>query len=292
MQAMLIYLAIYVFNTLGAFGVILCLRRKGKMVEQMSDLSGLAKTNPMLALAMVIFMFSLAGVPPLAGFFGKYFIFLAAVQANMVPLAIIGVLTSVVAAYYYLRIVKVMYFDEPAQPIDPLPDFGLRRPCSRSRRFTCCCSCCGPRRLSRARWIAAQQLYRRMMDWRIRQLAETSSTNDEAKRAAEAGEDEGLVVWALKQTAGRGRHGRLWESPEGNIYCSVLLRPDCDARHAGHYSFVAALALADTVHEFLPNAAVTLKWPNDVLVDGKKISGILLESPAAARLIGWLSASG
>ena len=114
------------FNTLGAFGVILCLRRQGKMVEDMNDLAGLGKTNPMLALAMVIFMFSLAGVPPLAGFFGKYFIFLAAVQAHMVPLAIIGVLTSVVAAYYYLRIIKIMYFDELAQPIDPLPDFGVK----------------------------------------------------------------------------------------------------------------------------------------------------------------------
>jgi len=125
-QALLIYLAIYYLNTLGAFGIIMCLRRQGKMVEQISDLSGLSKTNPLLALAMVVFMFSLAGVPPLAGFFGKYFIFLAAVKAHMVPLAVIGVLTSVVSAFYYLRIIKVMYFDEPMQPIDPLPDWGVK----------------------------------------------------------------------------------------------------------------------------------------------------------------------
>jgi NADH-quinone oxidoreductase subunit N len=126
MQAMMIYLAVYIFNTIGAFGVVLCLRRKGKMVEQMSDLSGLAKTNPLLALAMVIFMFSLAGVPPLAGFFGKYFVFLAAVQAGMVPLAVIAVLTSVVACFYYLKIIKIMYFDDVVEPIDPLPDYGVR----------------------------------------------------------------------------------------------------------------------------------------------------------------------
>ena len=126
LQAMLIYLAIYFLNTLGAFGVILCLRRQGKPVEQLSDIAGLSKTNPMLALAMTAFMFSLAGVPPLAGFFGKYFIFLAAVQAHMVPLAIIGVLTSVVSAFYYLRIIKLMYFDEASSPIDPLPDFGVK----------------------------------------------------------------------------------------------------------------------------------------------------------------------
>lgn len=126
LQALLIYLAVYFLNTLGVFGVILCLRRQGKPVEELTDLSGISKTNPMLALAMSLFMFSLAGVPPLAGFFGKYFIFLGAVGADMTWLAIIGVLTSVIAAFYYLRIVKVMYFDETVAPIDPLPDAGVR----------------------------------------------------------------------------------------------------------------------------------------------------------------------
>lgn len=125
-QALLIYLAIYVVNTIGIFGVVLCLRRQGKMCEQMTDLSGLAKTNPLLAFAMVVFMFSLAGVPPAAGFFGKYFIFLTAVHAHMVPLAIIGVLSSVVAAYYYLRVIKLMYFDEAGEPITKTCDYGLK----------------------------------------------------------------------------------------------------------------------------------------------------------------------
>ncbi len=126
LQALLIYLAIYFLNTLGAFGVILFLRRQGKPLEQISDLSGLAKTNPLLAIMMVIFMFSLAGVPPFAGFFGKYFIFLAAVKGGLTPIAIIGVLSSAVAAFYYLRIIKVMYFDEPIEAITPPRDFGLR----------------------------------------------------------------------------------------------------------------------------------------------------------------------
>jgi len=126
LQALLIYLAIYFVNVLGVFAVILCLRRQSKPVDAISDLSGLGKTNPVLALCMTLFMFSMAGVPPLAGFFGKYFVFLAAVKAHLVPLAIIGVLTSVVACYYYLRIIKVMYFDEAQAPIDPLPDFGVK----------------------------------------------------------------------------------------------------------------------------------------------------------------------
>ena len=125
-QAILIYFTIYALNTLGAFAVLLCLRRGGKAVEAITDFSGLSKTNPVIALAMTVLRFSLAGVPPLAGFFGKYFMFLAAVKAGLLPLAIIGVLSSVVAAFYYLRIIKVMYFDEPVGALDPLPDWGVK----------------------------------------------------------------------------------------------------------------------------------------------------------------------
>jgi len=124
------------------------------------------------------------------------------------------------------------------------------------------------------------------MNYRIRQIGITASTNDDAKRAAEADEDEGLVVWALKQTAGRGRHGRQWESPEGNLYCSVLLRPKITAQEFGHFSFVASLALYDTIRDFLPQANITLKWPNDVLLNGKKVSGILLESGESWLVVG------
>jgi NADH-quinone oxidoreductase subunit N len=125
-QAMLIYFAIYFLNVLGVFGVIICMRRNDEPAERIDDLAGLAKTHPMMALCMVIFMFSLAGVPPLAGFFGKYFVFLAAVKAGLLPLAIIGVLTSVVACAYYLRIIKLMYFDDPIAEIDPPPQRSLR----------------------------------------------------------------------------------------------------------------------------------------------------------------------
>ena len=122
--------------------------------------------------------------------------------------------------------------------------------------------------------------------WRVRELDATSSTNDDVKKAAEAGEAEGLVVVAKRQTAGRGRHGRVWESPEGNLYCSMLLRPADMQATGAFYSFVAALALRDTVAALLPGAAVTLKWPNDVLVGGRKIAGILLEGGPQWLVIG------
>jgi len=102
----------------GAFGCILAMRQDGQAVEAIDDLSGLAAHHPLLAAAFAVFMFSLAGIPPLAGFFGKLYVFMAAIEAGLVPLAVIGVLASVVGAYYYLRIVKVMYFDEPQEALD------------------------------------------------------------------------------------------------------------------------------------------------------------------------------
>jgi len=94
------------------------MRQHNRMVENIDDLAGLSKTHPMMAAAMAIFMFSMAGIPPLAGFFGKLYVFLAAVNAGLYTLAIIGVLTSVVGAFYYIRIIKLMYFDKPHEPID------------------------------------------------------------------------------------------------------------------------------------------------------------------------------
>jgi NADH-quinone oxidoreductase subunit N len=117
-RGVLIYMAIYLVMTAGSFAVVLSMRQGGKMVEGISDLAGLSKTHPAMALAFAIFLFSLAGIPPLAGFFGKLYVFLAAVEAGLYTLAVIGVLASVVGAYYYLRIIKIMYFDEAKEPLD------------------------------------------------------------------------------------------------------------------------------------------------------------------------------
>lgn len=125
-EAALVYVAIYLAMTLGAFGCILAMRRQGTYVERIDELAGLSTRQPLLAAALAIFMFSLAGIPPLAGFFGKYFVFFAAVKAGLVWLAIAGVLASVVAAYYYLRIVKLAYFDPPAEPFELPSGPGLR----------------------------------------------------------------------------------------------------------------------------------------------------------------------
>jgi len=117
-QGVLLYLTIYMITNAGVFVVIMAMKRDGEMVEDISDLAGLSRSQPRLAFAMAALMISLAGIPPLAGFWAKFYVFLAAIEAHLYTLAVIGVLSSVVGAYYYWRIVKVMYFDEPARGFD------------------------------------------------------------------------------------------------------------------------------------------------------------------------------
>src|SRR6202045_1108367 len=117
-RGVLVYMAIYLFMTVGTWAVILCMRRDGRMLEGISDLAGLSRSQPGLALALAIFMFALSGIPPTAGLFAKLYVFLAAIDAKLAGLAVIGVVTSVVSAFYYLRVVKVMYFDEPVGAFD------------------------------------------------------------------------------------------------------------------------------------------------------------------------------
>jgi len=125
-QGVLIYMTIYLFMTLGVFACILSMRRKQGAVEEIEELAGLSRNQPVVAAALAILMFSLAGIPPLAGFFAKFYVIIAALSAELYLLAIVGVLSSVVGAYYYLRIVKIMYFDEPVEAFDATPGPEVR----------------------------------------------------------------------------------------------------------------------------------------------------------------------
>ena len=121
-RGVIIYMAIYMIMTLGTFACILAMRSKDEgQVEDISDLAGLARRDKLMALVLALLLFSLAGIPPLAGFFGKFFVFVAAIKEGLVALAVIGVLASVVGAYYYLRIIKIMYLDEPVQEFEQTP---------------------------------------------------------------------------------------------------------------------------------------------------------------------------
>ena len=117
-QSVIIYMSIYLIMIVGTFGCILSMRAHGQMMEDINDLAGLGRTNPLLAIALTALMFSFVGIPPLAGFFGKLYVFLAAINAGLYWLAVIGLLTSVVGAFYYQRIVKLMYFDEARESFD------------------------------------------------------------------------------------------------------------------------------------------------------------------------------
>ncbi len=125
-KAVLVYSALYLFMSVGTFGFVLFMRRAGEQVEEIKDLAGLSRTHPRAAFFMMLMMFSMAGIPPFAGFYGKMFVFMSAVEAELYSLAVIGVLTSVIAAYYYLKIVKVMYFDEPVQGLERYVPFVSR----------------------------------------------------------------------------------------------------------------------------------------------------------------------
>ncbi len=126
LAGVLVYMIIYMIMTAGTFGIVLSMRRNGQALEKISDLAGMSRNHPAMAYALAILMFSMSGIPPLAGFFGKFMVFKAAVGVGLYGLAIFGVLCSVVAAYYYLRIIKVMFFDEPEPAYDAAIPFARR----------------------------------------------------------------------------------------------------------------------------------------------------------------------
>ena len=125
-QSTIIYLVIYLFMNLSVFGCIFMMKREGNFLENINDLSGLSKNHPLLALCFLISLFSLAGIPPLAGFFAKFYIFMSVIESKMYVLAIIGLLTTVISAFYYLRIIKIIYFDKPKKSFENTTDLGLR----------------------------------------------------------------------------------------------------------------------------------------------------------------------
>jgi NADH-quinone oxidoreductase subunit N len=125
-QSTIIYLIIYLVMNLGAFGCIFMMRRDNTFCEDISDLSGMSKNHPILSLSFLIILFSLAGIPPLAGFFAKFYIFMSVIESKMYALAILGFLTTVISTFYYLRIIKIIYFDKPKKPFELNYDWGLK----------------------------------------------------------------------------------------------------------------------------------------------------------------------
>jgi len=125
-QGTIIYLTIYLVMNLGAFGCIFMMKRENIFYENINDLSGLSRNHPLLAFSFLIILFSLAGIPPLAGFFAKFYIFMAVIESQMYALAIIGLVTTVVSSFYYLRVIKIIYFDKPKKPFDKNYDLGLK----------------------------------------------------------------------------------------------------------------------------------------------------------------------
>ena len=124
-KSTLVYISIYIVMNIGAFACILLMKRGGKYVEDIQELSGISKNHPLVSLGLLIILFSLAGIPPLAGFFAKFYIFMAVVESEMYTLAIVGLATTVLSAFYYIRIIKIMYFDESRKPFEKIVDYKI-----------------------------------------------------------------------------------------------------------------------------------------------------------------------
>ena len=124
-KSTLIYISIYAVMNIGVFACIFLMKRNGKYIEDIQELSGASRNHPLMSLSLLIILFSLAGIPPMAGFFAKFYVFMAVVESGMFTLAAIGLVTTVVSAFYYIRIIKIMYFDDPKKPFEELKDFGI-----------------------------------------------------------------------------------------------------------------------------------------------------------------------
>ncbi len=125
-SASILYIFLYVVMNIGSFVCIIIMKRKNIYLENIRDLSGLSKNHPVIAFSFTVILFSLAGIPPLAGFFAKFYIFMAVVKANLFALAIIGLIASVISAFYYLRIIKIIYFDPEQEKFDSITSNGIR----------------------------------------------------------------------------------------------------------------------------------------------------------------------
>ena len=124
-KSTLIYISIYAVMNIGVFACIFLMKRNGKYIEDIQELSGASRNHPLMSLSLLIILSSLAGIPPMAGFFAKFYVFMAVIESGMFTLAVIGLVTTVVSAFYYIRIIKIMYFDDPKKPFEQLKDFGI-----------------------------------------------------------------------------------------------------------------------------------------------------------------------
>ena len=287
-HGVIVYMAIYLAMTLGTFAGILSMRRDGAYVEDIADLAGLARTNAPMAFFLAAMMFSLAGVPPLAGFFAKFYVFAAAMKADLYGLAVIGVLLSAVGAYYYLRIVKIMYFDEPAKAFDQ-PGAAARIVLALSTAlviFYAFAPGAADRRGDGRGEVAVLNAIDSQIDdpeplfagWRVARFARARLDQRRSAPLARSPAIPGrLWIVADEQTHGRGRKGRFWSSPPGNLYASALLVDPCPPALAPQIGFVAGVALrpggrgSRRRRRRRSNGRTTSLWR------GAKIAGLLVE---------------
>ena len=253
-RGLVIYLVIYVAMTIGAFACVLCMRRPGGTVEDIDELSGLAQNNLAMATVLAIVMFSMAGIPPLAGFFAKFYVFVAAVKEGLWALAVFGVLASVVGAYYYVRIVKIMFFDEPESAVPGHSAEGRGRSW-RCRACSCFSTWSGRRRWStrptrRPKACSKSDVRLGKTKWRSPYAALSWKTSarptprrSSAPRRGSAGP---LWIMARRQTQGAAAPGGA--GARSPATCTpACCRRRCPAGRGAQVSLLAGVAVIDAI---------------------------------------------
>ena len=294
-QGVLVYMAIYVAMTLGAFAVHpVDAARRAAWSRTISDLAGLARTHPAMAFFLAMLLFSMAGIPPLAGFFAKFYVFLAAIKAGLYVLAVIGVLASVVGAYYYLRSSRSCISTSRREGFVRMPDelkavlavcglfnllfFALSGPlvgaATRRGEIAVLMRLRSSGVSGRASPVGSTRRLPRPMPKRWRARAPASAARSGSRRE--------------RQTAGRGRRGNAWISEPGNLYATLLLDRSGAAAIARR-NCRSSPRLRCTTRSSDCAAALSwrlaLKWPNDVLCDGAKLAGILIEGESRGQAL-------
>jgi hypothetical protein len=280
--SVLFYMAVYVVMTIGSFLCVLRMRdENGRPVETIASLSGLSRTRPGLAVALAMFMFSLAGIPPLFGFWPKFLVFDAAVRADLTWLAAVGIATSVIGAYYYLKIIKTMYFDDPRPPYERSRDRVEGVLIALAALFV------SPLGYFSIPYLGAAANNAGPGPCSDPDGRQTGSTTDDLAAARARGCARRLLAArGAAEPLAEDARGGAGTRPVGNLLRQHVGSARPADPPAPSLAMEAAVALHEVVSAFAPSIKALIKWPNDLLVDVRKLSGILIERADDAVVIG------
>ena len=270
-ESAVVYISIYVIMNIGAFSCLYLLKKDGKYKENIADLSGISKKNPLLAMSLLIILFSLAGIPPLGGFFAKFYVFMAVLEQEMYALAIIGLLTTVMSAFYYLKIIKTIYFDDNVISFEP-----VKNKVAQISIFTSCTILITFFLYPSVLNNLVGSLFSKLMKISLKKFKIVKSTNDTALKLIKKNISKPTLIMSERQTGGRGRIGKKWISKKGNLFISIFFRLNQKKINFKQFAVLNAFLIKKIISNKI-SRKIKIKWPNDLLYKKDKFCGILQE---------------